>query len=175
MEETALNILQKKGGLMRHIRRATLHDVDEIIECHRAAVHAIGAEFYSQIILDEWSPPNGRERREGTAFRLNDPEELTVVSIDGERIIGFGGVNSSQRVITSICVHPEYGGKGVGKSLLKYLEAIAAKAACSSLSLDSSLNAISFYEANGYKQALLSGHKLSSGYEMACVVMNKAL
>jgi len=65
--------------------------------------------------------------------------------------------------------------KGVGQALLIALEDKAIELEIQKLGLRSSISAKSFYEKNGYKNLGKSFHKLRSGHEMDCFIMEKIL
>ncbi|MDQ2734459.1 MAG: GNAT family N-acetyltransferase [Pseudomonadota bacterium] len=59
--------------------------------------------------------------------------------------------------------------------MLAQLEASARTLGIAELSLDASLNAVSFYERAGYSAAAESDHELAPGVSIPCIAMRKDL
>jgi GNAT superfamily N-acetyltransferase len=63
----------------------------------------------------------------------------------------------------------------VGRALLARLEELARDVALTELRMDASINAVPFYEANGFISLEPGEHIMSTGARMACVRMRKVL
>ena len=77
------------------------------------------------------------------------------VALDGETIIGCGGINGywgskEESYLTSIFVLPDYQGKGVGRKIVETLEADEYFHRAWRTEVGSSLTAVSFYRKMGY-------------------------
>lgn len=70
---------------------------------------------------------------------------------------------------------PEHAGKSVGAALLAALEEHAVRNGVRELQLDSSLNAVAFYERAGYSAVAQAVHELGSGVSIPGVTMRKSL
>lgn len=78
------------------------------------------------------------------------------VAMDGEMIIGCGGITSywgstEKSYLTTIFVLPEYQGKGVGRKIVETLEADEYFCRAWRTEVGSSLTAVHFYEKMGYR------------------------
>jgi N-acetylglutamate synthase-like GNAT family acetyltransferase len=74
-----------------------------------------------------------------------------VAEADGH-LVGFGTLNVEKAEIDAVFARPDCLRSGVGGKLLVSLEQLARDAGIKTLGLSSSLNAVRFYEAGGYKQ-----------------------
>jgi len=102
-------------------------------------------------------------------------DELIVVATDSaEKIIGFGSIVPTNSELRALHVDAAYGGQGVGRALIARLEELARDAALTELCMNASINAVPFYEANGFISLEPGEHIMSSGARMACVRMRKA-
>jgi GNAT superfamily N-acetyltransferase len=84
-------------------------------------------------------------------------------------------LNRSRRGLRAVYVDAAYGGQGVGRALLARLEELARDAEEAGLRIDGSINAVPFYEANGFISLERGEHVMPSGGRMTCVRMRKAL
>ncbi len=153
------------------IRKFKEPDAKALLEVHRASVQKTAAQDYTPDILEEWSPIVDEKRIE-KFLRENSADVRVVAEVDG-RIVGFGELVTTENLLGACYVHPEYGGKGVGKKILSKLEEIAREKGLTSLFMDSSLTAERFYNTHGYKTLEYAEHALRSGRKMACVKMRK--
>ena len=90
-------------------------------------------------------------------------------------LVGVGAVVPRLRELRACYVMPEKGRTGVGRVIVAQLEYIARAEGAPFLIVESSLSAVSFYEALGYEGLRPGEHVLSSGAAMAAVIMRKAL
>lgn len=148
-------------------------DAKEVLELHYTSVHKSAAPNYSTDILDEWSPKPDQDRVK--TFLENPDNEIRVVALDDKRIVGFGCLVLSLNELRACYVLPEASRRGVGKDIVEYIENIARNNNLKFLNLDSSVTAKKFYEKCGYLVLKRKKHILSSGKEMDCFKMHKAL
>jgi N-acetylglutamate synthase-like GNAT family acetyltransferase len=157
------------------VRPATCADAEGIVHVHFAAVHETAGAFYPSDVLANWSgQPEGiryRQLRDAIA----EGEELFLVGEDSSGVVGFGSIFPASEELRAVYVHPRVGRQGVGTKILQGLEAMAAEHGLSQLQMDASVNAEAFYKKHGYEVVERSVHRLSSGHDMACVKMRKAL
>jgi putative acetyltransferase len=157
------------------IRQAVEADAQYIYEIHSNAVHTTAAGDYELAIREEWSPLlASRVPQLAAKIRGNNESIMLVAEIEG-KVVGFGEIAPSKSELRAVYVSPAAGRKGVGKALLKRIEAIARKLHVSRLWLDSSLTAEKFYAANGYSSDGEGEHTLQTGRIMRCVKMSKTL
>lgn len=90
-------------------------------------------------------------------------------------IVGFGVLNGENRVIEAVYVSPDVMRRGVGLTILGLLEKQARALGLEVLFLNSSLNAVQFFQRAGYVAQQESKYRLHSGVEIACVPMVKKL
>ena len=90
-------------------------------------------------------------------------------------IIGFGFLDSQMRAIEALFVEPRFARRGVGSAILASLESAARHAGVRRLMLSSSLNAVNFYEATGYRAVQETIWRHPAGFSLSCVEMVKEL
>lgn len=117
--------------------------------------------------------PITQDAVEAAASNL-DGEIRVAAFVDG-RIIGFGAVVPEMHELRACYVLREACRRGVGAAIVKRLEEIARESGALFLTLDASLNAISFYAGLGYESIGRGEHVLSGGVAMPCETMRKIL
>jgi putative acetyltransferase len=164
----------KSGMCSITVRVARIEDAREILEAHYSAVHETAASDYPLEVRNAWSRPVTPERVD-QYLKHGLPNETTVVAeVDG-RIAGFGAIVEGNSELRAVYVAAGFGRRGVGSAVLRELERIAKDQGCRDLRMDSSLTAAPFYTHHGYEKTGRGEHTLSSGHQMACVRMRKAL
>jgi N-acetylglutamate synthase-like GNAT family acetyltransferase len=151
------------------IRRAKQEDSEEIRRIHIKAVKELSKGHYTSREIKAWADAEEPEHYK-ESIRNN---EFYVAEEEGA-VSGFG-ILTRNGEIGGVYVKPDVVRRGVGKAILKKLEERAMELGLTSLHLDSSLNAVPFYEGAGYEQQQPAKHSLASGVEMACVRMIKEL
>lgn len=78
------------------------------------------------------------------------------VAVDGKKVIGCGGItgywgSTEESYLISVFVLPEYQGKGVGRRIIKALEADEYFLRAWRTEVGSSLTAVNFYRKMGYE------------------------
>ena len=129
--------------------------------------------------------PALRELRNRAAWALAGPlpERLAglvtawtaFVAQVGDALVGYGALNVGTKEVEAVVVDPAATGRGLGRLLLKKLEEVAGTKALNQLCLSSSLNAVTFYSAAGYKEVRRQDYELASGVALASVLMQKQL
>ncbi len=127
------------------LRDAVLSETPQLAELHRRSVLELAAEYYSKKQVEAWvkgiAPDNYRQPiLEG---------RLTVVEAEG-RIAGFSIVGPEPGRLGLLYVNPDFARQGVGRLLVEKIEAEALDRGLDLISLDSSLNALAFYEKLGF-------------------------
>ena len=77
--------------------------------------------------------------------------------------------------VDAMFVHPSRIGTGVGRRILFYLEELAHEAGLAHVSLESTLNAASFYRACGYVGQTAAKYESPRGISLDCIPMKKSL
>lgn len=157
------------------IRKAQKEDAPDIVRCHIAAVHVSAAASYAKELLAEWSKPfsEGRVRRYEKA--IEGPNERISVAVSGSRLAGFGWMTPNTKELVAVYVHPEFGRKGVGRSLVKHLIAEAREFGLDRLHMSSSINAVSFYQSCGFRVIRDAVLSFGAGKDLPCVQMQLSL
>lgn len=124
------------------IRNAKIKDAIAIDRLHKNAVSKICSKFYTNEQIKAWL--KGRSP-EGYYANINKGEIF--VAEQNNIVIGFG--HSVPGEIHAIYVDPDFHNTGAGKSLLKHAIKIALNN-CNKVKVDSTLNAESFYQSQGF-------------------------
>ena len=131
------------------VRPATPEDAEVLPALHSDAVEAFGPDHYTAERVDHWS---SRGERTPEDYPVDEPgEHVTVCVRDGE-VAGFGHLAVAEREVHAVYVHPDHARRGVGSALLAELEGFARGRGLETLDLQSSLNAVGFYERAGYER-----------------------
>ena len=163
---------------MINVRPTTISDVENIVRVQHAAVHGSApSTYYTQDILEGWSPCIDQYRVNRLRRAIENNEELLVVAETSENavIVGFGSVIPSKQELRAVYVDPAFGRQGIGSKILANLEELALFHGADRLDLDASLNAEEFYCRHGYSVIERGSHRLSSGIVMDCIKMSKKI
>ncbi len=132
------------------IREAVASDAD--------AIQALHNHSFERLCAAHYSPAQMRAAAE--TFMPLDHRRLTsgryYVTETAGRLIGSGGWGRDQRDavlahVRALYVHPEFLRMGVGRRLVAVAEARGKHAGCNAFAANSSLNAVAFYAALGYR------------------------
>ena len=132
-----------------YVRPATCEDHDALPALHTAAVEAFGPDGYDETQVETWAKTGERSPEDYDTDAAD--EHFTVALREGE-VAGFGHLVPEVGEIHAVYVHPDHAGRGVGSALLAELEGYARGDGVSGLALQSSLNAVEFYERAGYER-----------------------
>ena len=153
---------------MLSVRAATAADLDDIRVVHTGAIQATCASSYSPEQLSAWLAHLTPER-----YRQSFDEGGQFVALEDGVIVGFGKLHVASATVNAVYVAPSAQGRGIGCMLLQALEATAVQAGILRLTLNATLNAVSFYVAAGWHSDGLTEHLLPSGVPLPCVGMHK--
>jgi len=151
------------------IKRATPADADEAFEIRREAIRSqcIGAYSAEQMTL--WTRGCASD---GYSVLM---EKLFYIGwVNGEAVI-TGMLDLANNEIGALFVRSAFTGRGYGKAMLDHLEDVARQHAVAQVVLDSTLNAVSFYQACGYVGHEQAVYRSPAGLVLACVPMVKTL
>jgi putative acetyltransferase len=154
------------------IRQFVASDAEAWLAVHYAAVRVIAAGDYSQAVIDAWAPPISARMIE--YLQVAPAGTKIVAELDGE-IAGIGELARENSELRACYVSPRFARRGVGRTLVAELEALARNAGIAALSLDSTVTAEPFYLRLGYEVTGRGSHVLHTGEPMACVFMSKSL
>lgn len=155
---------------MLNIRRARQEDCQSIMRVHVDAVSGIRTALYTTEEIQAWAAPKKPESYE----ELIRTKEFFVVEED-RVIVAFGVLNPNSSEVEAVFVSPRAGRRGIGLSVLQKLEERAHALGLEELRLNASLNAVPFYKRAGYVAQAESKYRLSTGVEIACIPMVKAI
>jgi GNAT superfamily N-acetyltransferase len=153
------------------IRAAVATDVDGIMAVQSSAVLRICSSVYKPDEIAAWTAG------------CNDPERylpgilegrFSVALIEGS-VVGFYDLDVGRAELRGLFVEAGLGRRGIGRALLKHAELSAVRQGVQRLRLDSTVNAITFYEAHGFVLDEMGMFELRSGLRLPCGIMHKDL
>ena len=130
------------------VRPATAADRAALPALHTAAVREFGPTSYDAEAVRRWAKACGRSPEDYET----PPDEHFTVAVRESAVAGFGHLVPAAGEVHAVYVHPDHARRGVGSTLLAELEGYARGSGLTSLSLQSSLNAVEFYEMAGYER-----------------------
>jgi len=161
------------------VREAVPEDVYQIREVHLASIEGLGQQGYDEEVVAAWA-----HDRDPDEYPIESPDAYVVVADRDGRIIGFGQMKPNadeyfevpvDGEITAVYVHPSAARQSIGTRLYTELEAEARRNNVDSLGLWASLNAVPFYEAQGYQRMREHTHEFHADIEGTVVEMRKVL
>jgi len=153
------------------VRRAVPDDAAAIATVHEAAVSGErGRGDYGDEQLEAWAQAQTTER-----LRVRLGPRLFLIAEDARGPVGYAQLDIATGVLRSVYVVPRCQRRGVGASLADDVLEAARQAGLPRLELDSSLNAVKFYEALGFEALGTVAHRLPGGAFMTCVHMTQTL
>lgn len=150
---------------MASVRPATADDAAAIREVHIASIRVLAASRYTDEQIAAWSAIDDPD------YPIDDGDRAVFVAETDGEVVGFGQLNAAETEIEAVYVHPDHARNGVGTALLGRLETAAHERGIGELTLSASLNAVPFYEANGYLSVERATHELTDGTELSCMEM----
>lgn len=108
----------------------------------------IRACFEQSVTLEEKASTHIKNRFTEPGYLQSKKYPISVFERDGS-VLGMGALDGNE--IKKCYVHPREQGKGIGKELLKDLEALALKKGKSGLFLHAYANSKGFYQKEGWK------------------------
>ncbi len=157
------------------IRPAVANDCNDIHLVHTETIINVTNDQYTAEQIAKWAQrQNLNQYMEPIKARC-----VYLVTTEKDDIVAFGHgqkINIEQYKIEALFVHPSHSKKGLGKKLLKHMEKVAAEGGSREILLRSSLNAVGFYEANGFVPREIEDHSRGCGScVMKCRNMTKLL
>ncbi|NWC92857.1 MULTISPECIES: GNAT family N-acetyltransferase [unclassified Pseudomonas] len=154
---------------MFEIRRATLEDAQTAFDIRLLAIRSqcIGAYASEQMMLwTRGAAEDGYDALMDTHFYLG--------CVGGEPVAS-GMLDLTNNEIGALFVLPGFIGRGFGRQMLAYLEALARELEIEEVILDATLNAADFYRRHGYVGSEQAIYHSPSGLQLACIPMRKHL
>jgi SAM-dependent methyltransferase/predicted kinase/N-acetylglutamate synthase-like GNAT family acetyltransferase len=126
------------------IRLASPEDAQAIRAVVLRCLHEVNVKDYGSILTARQAETWTIDRVLG---RLR--ERIMFAAVTGEDVVGVAGFDGKQ--VRTVFVRPDWHGRGVGASLMRAIEDLAAEMGCSELPLLSSITAQGFYARLGYE------------------------
>ncbi len=137
---------------------------------HRSAIRDVASTHYTSEQIEAWAG-----RLSPASYSEPIENKILFVAVDTGQICGFSQLDPKNSVVEAVYVLPSHLRRGLGSRLLSALESIAQASGLTQLTLDASLNSVSFYEQASYRRVRSIDHELNSGVSIPCVVMRKEL
>jgi putative acetyltransferase len=150
------------------IRRATPSDAPAILSAHVQAIRQTCHTHYNAEQIEAWAGP---KKAQDYANAMARGEAMFVAEMDSQ-IVGFAAID--RETIKAVYVLPMAQHRGVGAALLAAVEGEARANGVGNVSLESTVNAVSFYESHGYQRGEDAVHMMR-GLPIPCVKMSKAI
>jgi GNAT superfamily N-acetyltransferase len=148
------------------IRRATAADAPAILSAHVQAIRQICQTQYTPEQIEAWAGP---KKAQDYANAMARGEAMFVAEMDSQ-IVGFSAIDRD--AIKAVYVLPSAQHRGIGAALLAAVEGEARASGVCKVSLESTVNAVSFYKLHGYQRGDDTVHMMR-GVPIPCVKMNK--
>ena len=156
---------------MIDVRRATVHDIEQLKNLVIASVLELCKEHYTpkelQSLLAQYP------RRE--LYEKWIDERVLVVAEYKGTIVGFAQYFPQDSSIEAVHVSPGHAKQGIGQMVVARMEEIARHQGAKKITLSSSLNAIGFYEKCGYIRKDSGKFWCNDGVELGVVNFEKEL
>ncbi len=154
------------------LRRMLSNDVDAIISVHKKSIDGLCNDFYSQEQMKVWTSMfNSKILNEG----IKNPNNIGLIAIQNGEVVGYGFFNNQDKEVKGIYLVPDAAKNGIGRKILSELESIAKEYGLDELVLDSTLNAVGFYEKCGFRKIRDELFELTDTCKLPCVHMAKSL
>ena len=158
------------------VREATTDDIDSICSVNRESIKKFGHQSYSTEQVSAWANAVTPE-----LYPIDAEDTYFLVAERNKRIVAIGWMKETSEdtsvdgEITGIYVGPEIAKQGVGTQIYNELESKANKQNMNSLGLWASLNAVGFYEKQGYTQVTDQTLEYPDDIELRVIEMRKQL
>ncbi len=162
------------------LREAVPADAERIRDVHLRSIEELSGQAYSETQVAAWG-----HDRDPEEYPIDADETHVLVAEGGDdEIVGFGWLRDGARdhlraivegELVAVYVHPAVTRQGIGSRLCEALEAEADGRGIRSLGLWASLNAVPFYEAQGYDRVTAHAHEYRDGVELTLIEMAKRL
>lgn len=133
---------------MTVLRSASPNDVWKIRSLHIAAIEAHGPRAYDDEQVAAWA----EKETDPDPGSVEDTDQHVIVAEVDDSVVGFGKLVPDHREVQAVYVHPDFTRQGIGYAILEKLENLAVGLGIDTLELQSSLNAVKFYEVHGFSQ-----------------------
>lgn len=143
--------------------------LDQIIKLQEDSLRFLCTDSYNSEQIDYLVTSQKRIR-----YTYYNREQIIVAKFNNE-YVGCAILDTISPQINGMYIHPKYVRQGIGTKLLKKLEELAIDKDYKVLYIISSMNAIKFYQTNGYRLVNLSGFWSDNRVWIRCGEMKKTL
>ena len=152
---------------------AKLSDYEEIHHVMQTSAREISRKAYQKELVDTFDRFYIDKTNNYIKQTLENPDNHTIVAKDKKRIIGFIqlNVNRQNGTISHLYILPGYEGNSVGTQLFSLIKEQAVQLKITKLMIESTLNALTYYEKLGFvNNGLISdGSAYNLEFELECV------
>ncbi|AWH53010.1 GNAT family N-acetyltransferase [Stenotrophomonas sp. ESTM1D_MKCIP4_1] len=150
-----------------HFRTGTPDDVATLWALRTRCVRETCSSHYPPDVIAPWSasPPPAQYAR------LLAQGGCVVAEDAAGGLLGFGVFDAAGNEIDALFVDPDKGGQGIGQALMQCLLAMADPAR--DVVLSASLNAVPFYQRQGFVPGAAEAYPHPSGVALASVRMHR--
>lgn len=148
-------------------RTGTMYDMAMLWALRTRCVRETCSSHYPPEVIAPWSasPPPSQYAR-----LLS--QGGCVVAEDGQGgLLGFGVFDADANEVDALFVNPDHGGQGIGQALMQRLLAMADRER--EVVLSASLNAVPFYQRQGFVSVREEAYPHPSGVALASVSMRR--
>lgn len=147
------------------LRRAQTADTEAIRSVYQASVRELAASHYPPEQLAAWAAQDRQA--------LEEAEARIFVAEEQSHVVGFASLRGHE--VRALYLHPGWAGRGLGKQLLGALEEEARQQGMRELVVRSSLNAVPFFEGQGFQDVRHVSLSLPDGGSLEAVELRKEL
>lgn len=148
------------------IRRSTPDDAEKILALQAIALRGLSPSYSPQQLESLiWSQASIRFTQ----------DEINIVAEYENILVGFASLLMDSSQVSGVYVDPKFVRRGIGSQLLGSIEEIATNEGLQRIQVIASLDAVSFYQKNGYGIDRPSGFRLENGTWIPCMKLEKRL
>ncbi len=152
-----------------NIDRLGRTDEDAFFRLRRKAILLGCSGSYTQAQLERWTDSRSDGHLPGSL-----PNIFCGARIEGQ-LIATGMIDIASGEVGAMFVLPEYGRRGIGRTMLRHLEGVARSSGLETIYLDATLNAVDFYRSQGFVGETRGLFHSPRGLSLECVPMTKSL
>jgi GNAT superfamily N-acetyltransferase len=160
------------------IRRVTAADLDSVADLQAEAIRVHGVPVYGREAAEAWARLGVQFRHQllgAGAFFVADTLEPGPAGVVGVGGWSPDGLEPDLAWLRYLFVAPSLGRRGLGRRLVETAEQSAKAAARARMQVWSSLNATTFYQANGYQLLRPGRFPVQAGIDLEYRLLTKSL
>ena len=135
-----------------NFEKAKITDFVEIHDVMQISANEISKKDYHNEVRKIFNQYYNARKPEYIKQTLEDPNNFTIVAKSGEKIIGFIQLETKNEIgtINFLYMLPGFEGKSIGTQLFYIIKKKALEMSMSKLFVESTLNAVTYYEKLGF-------------------------